>query len=354
MSSKGLLRYSHTLGFYGMSGSKGFDYPVDLAVSPEGVLYVLNRGGPEVEDEMRQRVTMCTLAAESLGEFSSGGDADGQLWWPVSVAVDANGNVYISDEALHRISIFDKDGEFRSKWGIRGKEEGQFNRPAGIVFDSDDNLLVVDSVNNRVQRYTKDGHYLGGWGTGGDADGEFNLPWGICCDRSANVYIADWRNDRIQKFDSQGHHLANLGRPGRGDGELYRPAGVAVDRDGDIYVADWGNERVQVFGPDGSFVASLRGEAGLSKWSEDYFKVNQDELEERQKANMEPELDLWPDDEPGEESANIEKLFWGPSSIKIDGEGRILVVDSGRYRIQIYRKETQPPAEEVSVRTDTA
>ena len=354
MTSRELFRYSHTLGFYVDYGGKGFTNPVDLSISPNGVLYVLNRGGPHLEGDTAQRVTMCTVSEEYLGDFSTGGDGDGELRWPAAIAIGADGNVYVSDEALHRISIFDKGGEFRSKWGVRGKEAGQFNRPAGIVFDSDDNLIVVDSVNNRVQRYTKEGHYLGGWGRGGDADGEFNLPWGICCDCSRNVYVADWRNDRIQKFDSQGNHLANLGKPGRGDGELYRPAGVAVDRDGDIYVADWGNERVQVFGPDGRFLARLRGEAGLSKWSEDYFKVNRDEFEERQKADMEPELDLWPDDEPGEESANIEKLFWGPTSIKIDGEGRILTVDSGRYRIQIYRKEAQTPADEVWVRTDTA
>ena len=341
MSAEELFRYSHTIGFYVIDGGKGFTNPVDLAVSPDGVLYVLNRGGPDYEGKMSQRVTMCTVSEEYLGDFGTGGDGDGELWWPVSIAVDARGNIYISDEALHRITIFDHSRQFLGKWGVRGKKEGQFDRPAGIVFDRDDNLLVVDSVNNRVQRYTKDGLYLGGWGRGGDGDGEFNLPWGICCDHRGNVYVADWRNDRVQKFDAEGNHQATLGRPGRGDGELYRPAGVAVDQDGDVYVADWGNERVQVFRSDGSFLAKIRGEAGLPKWSEDYFKANPDELEERQRANMEPELDLWPDDEPREESANIEKLFWGPTSIKLDSEGRILIVDSARYRVQIYRKEVQ-------------
>ena len=340
MATKVLFQYSHTLGFYGMGGAKGFDYPVDVAVSPNQVLYVLNRGGPELKAEMRQRITMCTVNEDFLGVFSAGGKGDGELWWPVSIAVGNDGNIYVSDEALHRISIFDSSGEFIAKWGIKGAERGQFVRPAGIVFDRDNNLLVVDSINNRVQRFTKDGDYLGVWGRGGADNGEFNLPWGICCDHQGSVYVADWRNDRIQKFDPEGKHLSTLGSSGHGDGELYRPAGVAVDQDGDIYVADWGNERVQVFGPDGSFLSVIRGNAGLSKWSEDYFKVNQDELEERQRADMEPELNLWPEDEPREESASIEKLLWGPTSIKIDGEGRILIVDSARYRIQIYRKDS--------------
>jgi DNA-binding beta-propeller fold protein YncE len=166
-----------------------------------------------------------------------------------------------------------------------------------------------------------------------------NLPWGIATDRAGNVYIADWRNDRIQKFDPQGRYLASWGTPGEGPGEFRRPSGVAVDQEGNIYVADWGNERVQVLGPDGHWQATLRGEAGLSRWAESYFVANPDELEERQKADLEPELDLPSEDERREESANIEKLFWGPVSVKVDDQGKLYVVESCRHRMQVYRKD---------------
>ena len=113
---------------------------------------------------------------------------------------------------------------------------------------------------------------------------------------------------------------------------------MAVDAEGTIYVADWGNERVQVLSPGGSFLAKLRGEAGLSKWGESYFVSNQDEREERQKADLEPEIQLSPSDDRREESASIEKLFWGPTAVKVDDQGRLYVVDSCRHRIQVYRK----------------
>ena len=87
---------------------------------------------------------------------------------------------------------------------------------------------------------------------------------------------------------------------------------VLPDREGNIYVADWGNERVQILAPDGSFRTRLRGEAGVSKWGESYFIANQDELAERQKADLEPPLELPPTDATRYESASIEKLFWGP------------------------------------------
>ena len=32
----------------------------------------------------------------------------------------------------------------------------------------------------------------------------------------------------------------------------------------------------------------------------------------------------------------IEKFFWGPTSIKLDGSGKLYVTESNRHRIQIY------------------
>jgi DNA-binding beta-propeller fold protein YncE len=337
-----LYRYSQTLGFYAQIG-RGFNNPVDVAVSHDGVLYVLNRAGADIELRMPyKRVTMCTLTEDYLGDFSSGGNGEGQLMWPVAIVIDAEERIYISDEALHRISIFDKQGRFLSQWGARGSGEGEFNRPAGIAFDAEQHLLVVDGRNHRIQRYGKDGSFLGQWGSAGRGAGEFNLPWGIAVDRTGDIYVADWRNDRIQKFDAEGRFLAAYGPSGRGDGEFRRPAGVTIDGEGNIYIADWGNERVQVLAPDGSFRAKFRGEAGLSKWGESYFIANQDELEERQKADLEPELNLSPSDDLCQESASIEKFFWGPTAVKVDDQGRVYVVDSCRHRIQVYCKNARP------------
>jgi len=339
MIAQSLYRYSHTVGLYALRG-RGFNNPVDVALGQNGHLYVLNRAGPDLAVRLYyKRVTICTVTEDYLGEFSSGGTDDGQMMWPSSIAVDRDGDVYVSDEGLHRISRFDREGQFLGKWGAKGGGDGEFNRPSGIAFDQDDNLLVVDSLNNRIQRYSKDGRFLGAWGSAGASNGKFNTPWGIALDGAGGVYVADWRNDRIQKFDDSGQHLASWGGPGQGDGEFHRPSGVAVDKNGMVYVADWGNERVQVLGPDGAFVAKFRGEAGLSKWADDYFAANAHELEERQKADMEPKLDLLPQDGPREESANIEKLFWGPTAVKVDDEGRIYVVESCRHRIQVYRGE---------------
>jgi DNA-binding beta-propeller fold protein YncE len=310
-----------------------------MAVSRDGVLYVLNRAGTEIDVRMGyKRVSMCTLAEEYRGDFSSGGTGDGQIMWPVAIVLDADENVYISDDALQRISIFDKQGTFLAQWGKQGRGDGEFDRPAGLAFDRDQHLLVADGRNHRMQKYTKDGTFLGAWGTGGHGPGEFNLPWGIAVDQAGCVYVADWRNDRVQQFDAAGNYLISWGTSGQSDGQFSRPSGVTVDREGNIYVADWGNERVQILGPDGSIRTTLRGESRVSKWGESYFIANQDELAERQQAELEPPLNLPPIDATRYESASIEKLFWGPIAVKVDDQDRLYVVESCRHRIQVYCK----------------
>jgi DNA-binding beta-propeller fold protein YncE len=335
MSASDLYQYSHTIGLMSASG-RGFADPVDLAADSNGTLYVLNHGGPELEDRLSyKRVTICTVWEEYLGEFSTGGTGDGELMWPSAIALNSQNEIYVSDEALHRISIFNTSGEYINKWGTQGNSDGQLDHPSGIAFDSEDNIYVSDSLNHRIQKFTKDGKFLAKWGNQGSGSGQLNMPWGITIDHMGNVYVADWRNDRIQKFSPDGECLAYFGTSGHGDKQLNRPAGVAVDSLGNICVADWGNERVQVLGPDGSIRASFRGEAGISKWADDFLKANPDNARERAAAYLGPDLDLTSRD-PHEESANIEEYFWGPTSVKIDTHGRIYVVESCRHRIQVY------------------
>ena len=335
MTGRSSYQYSKTVGTFG--GGRGMFHPYDIALGSEDILYVLNRG--RTGNWSSKRVTVLTATTEDyLGGIAGIDQGDGMLDWPNSLTVDSKGNFYISDEGFQGIFIFDQQGNFSSKWGVKGTGDGEFDRPAGIAFDGDENLLVVDGLNNRVQRYTKDGSFLGSWGRKGSGQGEFNNPWGITVDRSGDVHVVDWRNDRIQKFDAQGKYLASFGSSGQGDGEFHRPSGVAVDRDGDIYVADWGNERVQVLSPDGEFLGKFYGEAGDSRWTDDYLEGDPTYRAERQNADMEPEPEPWPVDMANNASAAIEKLFWGPTSVQVDDEGRIFVTDSCRHRVQVYQK----------------
>ena len=292
------------------------NYPVELALGPEGRMYILNR------QEGTAQIRKYTSDDEDLGNFGTVGDGEGELQWPVSIIVDSEETIFISDEAHDNISSFNIDGEFQSAFGEHGSGEGQLNRPAGITFDADENMLVVDSKNHRVQKFTKDGKFISMFGSFGDGDGEFDSPWGITVDELGDIYVADWRNDRVQKFSADGEFIMKFGTSGSADGEFNRPTDVAVDLDGDIYVCDRGNNRVQQFNAEARYVDKFIGDATLSKIGRVYMMTNASPNRIRDMSVLEPQ-----------------KRLRQPRSISIDSEGQLFITDTGSYRIQIYQKE---------------
>ena len=310
--------YSHTIGIDDFSG-RSFRNAVDLAVGKEDVLYVLQRG---VEMQRNLAVKICNVNEEYFGDFGSYGTGPGEWIWPGGIAVDANHRLYISDEWNQKITIFDEKGNFLSEWGEAGTDHGQLNRPNGLAFDNNQRLLVVDALNHRIQRFEYDGTFIDAWGQKGTKHGQFDMPWGVAVSPEGHIFVSDWRNDRIQKFDEEGRVLLAWGCSGVAEGEFDRPAGIAVDSTGDVYVADWRNHRIQIFNSDGVFRAQLNGEATMSKWGEQLLSANPLMMEERRVAK-----DL-----------NQEKTLWHPRSIKVDSQGRIIIVDSGRGRLQVYQK----------------
>ena len=127
----------------------------------------------------------------------------------------------------------------------------------------------------------------------------------------------------MQKFSPDGKYLATYGTPGSGNGELHHPSGVAVDHEGDVYVADWGNNRLNIYAPDGAFLTAFIGDAqNLSKWGQAAMDANPDHRKARLRADLTPE-----------------RRFGKPVAVNVDDEGRIMVIEGIRGRIQIYVKE---------------
>lgn len=316
--------YSHTIGLLAQSGA-GFNNPFDVAIGSGGHLYVLNRSNMAHAQLGAVRVTICTIDEEYIGQFGGFGEEDGQFIWPAAIARDSQGRLYVSDEQRQDIQLFDAEGEFIRKLGGLGAEPGRFNHPSGLAVDPADNLIVVDNLNNRVQVFSAEGRLEAVWGEPGSGAGQFDLPWGVNADGQGRVYVADWRNDRVQQFTLDGRYLATFGSGGSGDGQLHRPANVAVDEDGNVYVADWGNERVQIFDPAGGHLAILLGDSTMvSKWARG--QIEADPLLRELRTTH------------AERVGGKERRFRGPTAVEVNADGHVVVVDSCRHRLQIYRK----------------
>jgi sugar lactone lactonase YvrE len=103
---------------------------------------------------------------------------------------------------------------------------------------------------------------------------------------------------------------------------MRRPSAVTVDHHGDIYVADRNNHRVLVFNRRGIFIETLVGDATLNAQGIQRLMANPNMLRQRDNVS----------------NLDREKRFKFPTSVKVDRDGLVYVLDSGRHRIQVYRK----------------
>jgi DNA-binding beta-propeller fold protein YncE len=308
----------------------GFKGPTDVAFGPDGWLYVMNRY-PNLGHLPGVRWVRVNLQDDGYEFEVAPKDPPGKpgtqgLEWLGSLQMtvcDSEGVLYAADEHRHMVVRCRVSGETLGYWGEPGSAPGQLNGPTGMCLDTDETLWIVNTLNNRVDHYTRQGEWLGGFGESGTDPGKLNLPWGVAIDPiSATVLVADWRNDRIQRFSKDGALLQVIGRPGHGEGELHRPAGIAVDNRGDIYVADRGNNRVLSFNYRGMFIESFIGDALINERGMQKVLTNLDMV--RMRDNI--------------ENLDREKRLKAPVSVRVDNKGRVYIVDTGRYRIQVYRK----------------
>ena len=327
-----VLEYSHTIGFLSTEG-RGFNNPIDMCIGPGGLLYVLNRAGPEVGIRLPyKRVSVCTSEGEYIQEFGTGGIKPGEFWWPSSIDYTTSGELVVSDEALNRLSFFSPEGQFLRSFGESGDGPGLLNRPSYVKCSSEGILYISDSLNHRIQRFTLAGEYIDSV----VGIGELNFPWGLDLVGS-DLLVCDWRDDSIKIWNQETQTRSVITSVTTG---LFRPSHLITTNSGYRVISDWGNNRVIVLLGDEPRQI-LHGEAESSEWASEYLLANPQEAEARMLADLVPTLS-GRQASRRERSASIESYFWGPTAITSNKSGHIFIVDSCRHRLQVY-KETGAP-----------
>ena len=268
-------------------GTGKFSNPYDVAVGPDGNLYVADHSNQQIQ----------VLDADGLflraWTGSSAGVPNGSFY-PRSIAVGADGKVYVADGNSNRVVVFDAQGKFVRSMGQQGSSEGQLNYPRAIAVDASGNVYVGDEWNYRVTVFDSSGAYVRSWGGYGyDTDGKFsgineimmlsgntlavsdggriqifntdgtfiskisNI-WAIgsTVDSAGNYYIALW-SGKIQKWSSSGSLIQEFDLSSKIGNQCY---GLAVVGD-KLYLADTSNHRINIVDTAGNFIAA-RGSQG--------------------------------------------------------------------------------------------
>jgi len=164
-----------------------FEEPTDVAVAPDGSLFVTQghtRGEPKV------------LKFGADGTLLKSWGGRGTLPWQLavahSIAIGDDGLVYVADRENRRIQVFDLDGEFVKGWVYRGMACGLTLANGRIYMTTGfDGQIVALDMNGRVQGVT---------GRPGVGLGEYGEAHDIAVAPSGDLFVADVVNRRLQKL----------------------------------------------------------------------------------------------------------------------------------------------------------
>jgi DNA-binding beta-propeller fold protein YncE len=213
--------------------------PEDLCVAPDGRVLIA--------DTHYSRILEYTPDGKHVGGFGRYGRGPGEFIYPVGIACDSNGCLYVTEYGENdRVQKFDRQGHFLMAWGSFGSGPGQFQRPSGLEV-AGDRVYVADAVNHRIQVFDLEGALVQTIGKQGSEPGLLRYPYDVAV-KGGFLYVLEYGNQRIQKFTLAGEPVETLGRPGSGPGGLASPWRCV--RVGDsISVSDTENHRVVVLEP---------------------------------------------------------------------------------------------------------
>ncbi len=171
------------------------------------------------------------------------------LYCPYSVAVDRQDNIYISDNdnsTVHeRIIKLSATGQALGEWHLFPPSRiGTSQGPGSIAIDAQGNMYIADLGRYKVLKVSPGGKILTSWGSYGSGQGQFEQPEAVAVDSHDNVYVGDNERDsaRIEKFSGTGTFLGIVltqVRPQRQIGFTdFNPIGLAVDSSDNLYVAN--------------------------------------------------------------------------------------------------------------------
>jgi hypothetical protein len=120
----------------------------------------------------------------SIGELE--GDLEYLMGEVQSIAVGADGTIYVLDAQGPELRAYGPDGRFLRRLGRPGEGPGELKAPGAIAILSDQRLVVRDPGNGRIQVYGPDGAPAAAWTV---VRGSFRTSGPLPVDRRDNMYI---------------------------------------------------------------------------------------------------------------------------------------------------------------------
>ena len=171
---------------------------------------------------------------------------------PTDVGFDAAGNIFVTDGyGNSRVVKFDKNGRFIKEAGTRGSQRGQLKLPHTMAMDANGNVYIGDRSNARVEVFDNDLNVKAIYDNVGN-------PWAVCISPGPHQYLfvsnsipdnglAQYRDitGEIYKMELDGTILGKFGKPGKQPGEFSTVHEIDCRNPNELFVAEITAWRIQ-------------------------------------------------------------------------------------------------------------
>ena len=230
---------------------KGLASARDVAIDSAGNVYATVG---QVVGRIATNGGVSTVAGSGAARYFAGENSPAltaRFHSPSGVAVDSLGNWYIADTANHRMRRVSSSGIVTTIGGTGvpgfGGDGGlatsaQLNSPRSVAVDAQGNVYIADTGNNRVRKITPGGVIS-------TVTNALNDPEYVAVGFDGSLYVADTGNNRVLRLTASGSFNSVA--------TVVKPAAVTVDRNGNVYVSE--SARISKITPQGILSTVLDG-----------------------------------------------------------------------------------------------
>lgn len=175
------------------TGSRHFNQPVNLAIAPNGDIFVAQgHGAPD------PRIFRFDKNGKLITQWSGKVDGPAAFAFPHAIALSPQGDVYVGDRMAMHIQVFDRNGKYK-------RTIQKANLVCGFYVSKDKQLYMTSGFDGQIEKLDwNDGRILGIVGGGpGKGLGQFGEAHYMTMDAKGDIYVADTMNNGVQKFVKQ-------------------------------------------------------------------------------------------------------------------------------------------------------
>lgn len=198
--------------------------------------------------------------------YGARGSGNGYFGKIADVAVSPDGSVYILDSSACAVHVFSPDGKFVCSLGKRGDQPGDMRLPTALAMDLQGNFYVSDYTRRKIIKFARSREFVAEF----DVNGQLGTPVGVRYIRRSNALaVLERQPHKVRIISTTGKLIREFAKPENELGVIADPEQIAVSHTGEIFLVCENGEVIRRYSERGEFLGKMGGEklANVSSFS---------------------------------------------------------------------------------------